>query len=147
MKCQVKRPRFAVALQGQFLARLRRLMGGPRGVLCGGVMVELCAEVRVLVAVAYVLVSMCTPNPDTSILCNLTVRSRARLRAGLTGRTDDGDGFPGFHPGLVELALQAEIARGLLGLWRVAVEPRFWSSCNCRPAVFPACKASSISLA
>ena len=81
MKCQVNRPRFAVALQGQFLARRRRLMGGTRGVLRGGVMVELCAEVRVLVAVAYVLVSMCTPNPDTSILCNLTARSRGAAKS------------------------------------------------------------------
>jgi hypothetical protein len=72
---------------------------------------------------------------------------QGRLRAGLTGRTGHGNGFPGVHPGLVELALQAEISRGLLGFWRVAVEPRFWSSCICRPAAFPACKASSISLA
>jgi hypothetical protein len=35
----------------------------------------------------------------------------ARLRAALTGRRAYLAGFPGFHPGLVELALQAGIAR------------------------------------
>ncbi len=34
------------------------------------------------------------------------------LRAGLTGRKDCRAGFPGLHPGLVELALQAGVARG-----------------------------------
>jgi hypothetical protein len=47
-----------------------------------------------------------------------TRRSRAtclrgagtRLRAGLTGREDNHAVFPGFHPGLAEPALQAEVA-------------------------------------
>jgi hypothetical protein len=36
------------------------------------------------------------------------------LRAGLTGRKGCWAGFPGLHPGLVELALQAGIAGGVL---------------------------------
>ena len=38
--------------------------------------------------------------------------AEAMLRAGLTGRNDPRAGVPGFHPGLVELALQAAIAGG-----------------------------------
>ena len=42
--------------------------------------------------------------------------SGARLRAGLTGRNAYLAGFPGFHPGLLELALQAGIARRADGI-------------------------------
>jgi hypothetical protein len=40
------------------------------------------------------------------------------LRAGLTGRKGRRAGGPGLHPGLVELALQAGIARGCFGVSR-----------------------------
>ena len=50
------------------------------------------------------------------------------------------------HPGLVELALQAVIARVATPCALTAL-PCFRCMCICGVAAFPACKASSMSLA
>ena len=60
----------------------------------------------------------------------------ARLCAGLTGRKGRGAGIPGLHPGLAELALQAGIARGRVGVLRdvarhafINLEEHSWPCC------------------
>jgi hypothetical protein len=111
MKCQVMHLQGVVALQGQLLAGPRRVMGGTRGMLRGGAMVDLwlprvrggCRCVRSGVEMH--------ANPGTLTKCNRTARSRGEAKSwpdrpnGIIGPVS-----PGLHPGLVELALQAEIA-------------------------------------
>jgi hypothetical protein len=75
--------------------------------------------------------------------------SWAWLRAGLTGRKGARGGFPGFHPGLVELALQAAIAgrgRGALcvsGLQGQLHQPGMKCQVTWPRGVF-ACRGSSV---
>ncbi len=81
-----------------------------------GAMVDLCGS-GVSVGAMNLLTSCVPAMPPAPPLHLYRVHphgplSGVRLRAGLTGRNAYLAGFPGFHPGLVELALQAEIARG-----------------------------------
>ena len=81
MKCQVSRPQGVVALQGQLLAAPRRVMGGTRGVLRGGEMVDLwLPRMRVRCRCAG---SGVDPhgNPGASIACNRTARSRGEAKS------------------------------------------------------------------
>ena len=112
MKCQVSRPRSVVALQGQLSAGPCRVMVGSRGERRGGAMVGLLVPGRALVAAAQVPVSTRTPTRTRQSRATRRRVAGARLRAGPTGRRDARAAFPGLHPGLVELALQAGIAKG-----------------------------------
>ena len=75
------RPRGVVALQGQLLAGPRRVMGGTRGVLRGGAMVDFwLPRVRV---VCRCVRSGVDPhaNPGTSIEGNRTARGRGEAKS------------------------------------------------------------------
>jgi hypothetical protein len=101
MKCQVTRSRSGVALSGQFLVRTRRVPGGEWGRMGrwsdGGSSVSRSGQ-----AAGAALAREW--GGRTGALAG------AGLRVGLTGRNVCLAGFPGFYPGLVELALQAGIA-------------------------------------
>jgi hypothetical protein len=102
-----------VALQGQFSASPCRVMGGPRGELRGSAVVGLMVLGRALVAATHGPVSTRTPTRTRQSRATGQRVAGAGLRTGLTGRWDRGAGYPGFHPGLVDLALQAGIAEVL----------------------------------
>ena len=103
MKCQVTRSRSGVALSGQLLPGIRYVPGGEcggmRGGSDGGSNVSRSGQ-----AAGAALVREWRGRTGTV--------GGAGLRAGLTGRNVCLAGFPGFYPGLVELALQAGIAEG-----------------------------------
>jgi hypothetical protein len=112
MKCQVRRPQCPVALQGQPSAGPCRVMGGTRGECVTGRWWVCWCRARPWVAANQVPASTRTPARTRQSRATGQRVAGARLRAGLTGRGDPRAGLPGLHPGLVELALQAEIARG-----------------------------------
>ena len=82
------------ALQGQLLAGLRRVMGGPRGVWRGDGGSLWLPRVRGGCRCGRSGVDA-HGNPGTSITCNRTARWGAELRAGLTGRMGRSGRFPG----------------------------------------------------
>jgi hypothetical protein len=89
----------------------RRVMGGTRGVWRGGAIVDLwlaqvpvgCRGIRSGVDGAY------EPRHVDRMQPNAALPGRSQERA-LQAERDVRVGFPGLHPGLVELALQAVIA-------------------------------------
>ena len=108
MKCQVMRRRVVFALQGQLSAGPCRVRGGARGALRGGAMVDLwLPRVRVVCRCVRSGVDA-DANPGTSITGDRTARLRGEAKSwpdrpkGTIGPVS-----PGFHPGLMELALQA----------------------------------------
>ena len=173
MKCQVTRPPSAVALQGQFLARYRREMGGTRGVLRVGAMVDLCLpRVRVCRRVGSGVDA--NSNPGTWIACNQTARCnrgaktwpyRPKGTAGPVSR----DCIPGWWTWPYRPDSQTSVRRragdvnppvtarhraasaaanaheGVTG--RLTSTACHRTSFKKHPVAFPACKASSISLA
>jgi hypothetical protein len=75
------RPQGGVALQGQFLAGPRRVMGGTRGVWRGGTIADLCLP-RVRVGCRGVRSGVdAHTNPGTSIGCNRTPRCRGEAKS------------------------------------------------------------------
>jgi hypothetical protein len=80
MKCQVQRPKGVVALQGQFLARPRLVMGDGAWALRGGAMVDLWLP-RVRVGYRGVRSGVdAHENRGTSIACNRTPRCRGEAK-------------------------------------------------------------------
>ena len=109
MQCQVTCSPSAVALSGQFLVSTRRVPGGMCRRLRGGVMVVHAIGV----------ITELRHGPAATAMPPSTLKSRAhtaRCRGEAKSCPDRAKMLwavlPGFHPGLVELALQAGIADG-----------------------------------
>ena len=123
MKCQVSRPRGIIALQGQLLAGPRRVMGGTRGMLRGGAMVDLwLPRVRVRCRCIRSCVEMHANPAHIDHMQSSGAFEGRSYELALQAEWDEWDDrarCPGLHPGLVELALQAVIAKGALGASRV----------------------------
>ena len=81
MKCQVRRTQCPVALQGQLLAGPCRVMGGPRGELRGGAMVDLLVPGSPVGCRGPGSGNDANANPDTTITCNRTARSQGEAKS------------------------------------------------------------------